>query len=398
MFTHGTPATPIPVIVLAGFLGSGKTTLLNHLLRNRQGIRIGAVVNDFGAIGIDAMTVAGQVDSMVSLGDGCLCCAVDTEDLDGVLDTLARPAAAIDLIIIEASGLAEPQTLIRMLLASKDRRIVYGGLVEVVDAAEFDAVRVRHPELDRHVRVADLVVLNKTDRVGAERHRALLETLTGLAGGTPVVSAAHGRVDPGLLFDRDAARERTAAVRQLSFEDLLADDAQEAGTEGQGAHAHPHDAYDTVAFTCDEPLSPRRLLAFLDERPAGLYRLKGFVHFGGEGRDQRWAVHSVGGFLRFSPGPWPADEPRRTQLVLIGAGIDAAALREGLEECAGPGPGDAGPSGMWGVLRYVDAPQDEGPGALDDDPGAFDAWPEAADGHPGAHPGDGTAADAAARG
>lgn len=68
----------IPVVVLAGFLGSGKTTLLNHLLHRSGGSRIGAVVNDFGAIEIDAMAVAGALgDSTVSLGNGCLCCAVD---------------------------------------------------------------------------------------------------------------------------------------------------------------------------------------------------------------------------------------------------------------------------------------------------------------------------------
>lgn len=118
---------PVPVVVLAGFLGSGKTTLLNHLLRQSRGTRIGAVVNDFGAIEIDAMTVAGQVDSMVSLGDGCLCCAVDTSELDEYLGRLSRPDLRIDVIVIEASGLAEPQELIRMILASDNPDIVYGG-------------------------------------------------------------------------------------------------------------------------------------------------------------------------------------------------------------------------------------------------------------------------------
>ncbi|MEU3719379.1 CobW family GTP-binding protein, partial [Streptomyces californicus] len=103
----------IPVVVLAGFLGSGKTTLLNHLLRNRAGTRIGVVVNDFGAIEIDAMTVSGQVGSTVSLGNGCLCCAVDASELDTFLETLTRPSARLDVIVIEASGLAEPQELVR---------------------------------------------------------------------------------------------------------------------------------------------------------------------------------------------------------------------------------------------------------------------------------------------
>ncbi|GAB3955937.1 CobW family GTP-binding protein [Streptomyces sparsus] len=381
-------ARRIPVVVLAGFLGSGKTTLLNHLLRNRGGVRIGAVVNDFGSIEIDALTVAGQVDSMVSLGDGCLCCAVDTEDLDEVLGTLAQPVAGIDLIVIEASGLAEPETLIRMVLASTDRRILYGGLVEVVDAAEFDAVRARHPELDRHVAAADLVVLNKTDRVDGPRLAGLLETLGRLGRGTPVVTAEHGRVDPELLFDRDAAgeRERASGVRQLSFEDLRieeeADGPAEAGRAdascGPGdEHGHLHDGYRSVEFSCAEPLSPRRFLDFLDARPEGLYRIKGFVHFGADGAARRWTVHAVGGFLRFHPEPWPPGERPETNLVLIGTGLDGDGLRKQLTDCVGPGPDESGPSSMWGVLRYVDGPAAGEYGSGAPDPSDVDQTPEA---------------------
>ena len=110
--------TRIPVIVLAGFLGSGKTTLLNHLLRNRAGNRIGVIVNDFGSIEIDAMTVAGQVGSPVSLGNGCLCCAVDASELDTCLETLTRPAARLDVIVIEASGAPNAADWIHRALAS----------------------------------------------------------------------------------------------------------------------------------------------------------------------------------------------------------------------------------------------------------------------------------------
>ncbi|WP_237319237.1 GTP-binding protein [Streptomyces sp. JJ36] len=339
----------IPVVVLAGFLGSGKTTLLNHLLRRSDGTRIGAVVNDFGSIEIDAMTVAGQVDAMVSLGDGCLCCAVDTSDLDEVLDVLARPAAGMDVIVVEASGLAEPETVIRMILASENPHIRYGGLVEVVDAAEYPETRRRHPELDRHLRAADLVVLNKTDRAGERALAALDGTLRELTPGTPVVRAAYGRVPPELLFDR-ATRERPA-VEQLSFDMLLR--AEECP---EGAHdGHLHAAYESVDFATDAPLAPRPLLDFLDGRPPGLYRLKGFVDFGPLDPAHRYAVHAVGGFLRFTPARRRPDEAGGTRLVLIGSGLDTAALRDGLAACvAGDPAAGADPRALWGVLRHVD--------------------------------------------
>ncbi|MFD7701192.1 CobW family GTP-binding protein [Streptomyces caelestis] len=329
----------IPVIVLAGFLGSGKTTLLNHLLHRSGGSRIGAVVNDFGAIEIDAMAVAGALgDSTVSLGNGCLCCAVDGSELDVYLERLARPSAGIDVIVIEASGLAEPQELVRMVLASEHPGIVYGGLVEVVDAAEFDDTRTRHPEIDRHLGLADLVVVNKVDRVTDDAR--VLALVRSLADRAAVVPATYGRVDPEFLFDCRPGEER---VGQLSFDDLRHDDHS----------GHLHAAYDSVSFVSGRPLDPRRLIRFLDSRPEGLYRIKGYVDFGPYDVGNRYAVHAVGRFLRFYPEPWPAGEERLTQLVLIGSGIDATALGGELEACGSDGAPHADDHGMWGVLRYV---------------------------------------------
>jgi G3E family GTPase len=312
------------VVVLAGFLGSGKTTLLNHLLHRSGGSRIGAIVNDFGAIEIDAMAVAGALgDSTVSLGNGCLCCAVDPGELDHYLDRLLQPSLGIDVIVIEASGLAEPQELVRMVLASDHPRVVYGGLVEVVDAAEFDDTRARHPEIDRHLALADLVVVNKLDRAAdGERVLGLVRSLTDRAA---VVPATYGRIDPEFLFDCRPSEER---IGQLSFDDLHADDA----AEQDGGHAgHLH---------------------------TGLYRIKGYVDFGPYDARNRYAVHAVGRFLRFYPEPWPAAEAHLTQLVLIGAGIDTAGLAKQLDACKNDAP-HADEHGMWGVLRYVQDPEDD---------------------------------------
>ncbi|MFF9061755.1 CobW family GTP-binding protein [Streptomyces sp. NPDC014882] len=341
----------IPVVVLAGFLGSGKTTLLNHLLHRSGGSRIGAIVNDFGSIEIDAMAVAGALgDSTVSLGNGCLCCAVDAGELDGYLERLARPSTGIDVIVIEASGLAEPQELVRMVLASEHPGIVYGGLVEVVDAAEFDETRTRHPEIDRHLALADLVVVNKADRTPDAGR--VLDLVRSLTDRTAVVPATYGRIDPELLFDCRPDEER---VGQLSFDDLHRQEGPD-GPEDHGDHAgHLHTAYDSVSFVSEVPLDPRRLTPFLDSRPEGLYRIKGYVDFGPHDPVNRYAVHAVGRFLRFYPEPWGPAEERRTQLVLIGSGIDAATLAKELRACEDDAP-HADERGMWGVLRYVQDP------------------------------------------
>ncbi|MFJ6694520.1 CobW family GTP-binding protein [Streptomyces sp. NPDC091272] len=379
----------IPVVVLAGFLGSGKTTLLNHLLKRSRGTRIGAIVNDFGAIEIDAMAVAGQLgDSTVSLGNGCLCCAVDASELDVYLGKLAEPGAGMDVIVIEASGLAEPQELVKMLLASENPHVVYGGLVEVVDAAEFGATRQRHPEIVRHLAVADLVVLNKTDRVGQQKRDALRTELTGLGAGS-VICAEYGRIDPEVLFDRRGDDQHRADGWQLSFEDLRAE--AEGGEEEHEGHLHA--TYESVDFVSDVPMDPQRLMRFLDERPEGLYRIKGYVDFGAGDVRNRYAVHAVGRFLRFYPEPWGNGEERLTQLVLIGSGTDSESLRAELRDCVATGPtpdlatappatgdveteaGDPGSEpdtpgdrAMWGVLRYVEQPDEQPDEQSDEQP------------------------------
>ncbi|MET8759253.1 GTP-binding protein [Lentzea sp. NPDC004782] len=300
----------IPVVVLAGFLGSGKTTLLNHLLRTSGGTRIGVVVNDFGRINIDAFAVSAQVDSMVSLSNGCLCCAVDGTELDDMLAKLA--AADLDVIVIEASGLAEPSTLVRMVLQAPG--VTYGGLIYVVDAVEFAAV----PHLERDLALADLVVLNKVDRVDA---------LPSFAVDAPVVPVSYGRIDPALLFE---VRPPDLGPRQLSFDDL----------DDHSSHAHAR--YDSVTFESADPLHPKLFMDFLQARPEGLFRAKGFVQFPGG----TFMLHTVGGYISFTRA---GEAP--TQLVLIGAGISPESLEDWLTACVADGP--VTEQDMLWVLRYA---------------------------------------------
>jgi G3E family GTPase len=150
-----------------------------------------------------------------------------------------------------------------------------------------------------------------------------------------VVLSSFGRVDPALLFD---PRPR-AEFGQLSFEDLLDVDEE---------HDHVH--YDSVEFT-GAAMNPVRLMAFLDARPKGLYRIKGFVRFDVPGHRQRFGLHTVGAFLRFERSAWQG--PRRTELVLIGTGLDVAAIHADLAACVEPDPSSVDPQAMLAVLRYT---------------------------------------------
>ena len=319
----------IPVLVLAGFLGAGKTTLLNHLLAHSADVRIGVIVNDFGSIGIDAMLVGGQADGVVPLGNGCLCCAVGEEGVGPLLEKLAGPSSEVDVIVIEASGIAEPGALVQQVLTAGTARTTFGGLVQIVDAAEFETTRGKHPQVEGHVGLVDLIVLNKADRVDPAK---LCREANGRA---PIVPASHGVVDPGLLFDI-----RVVPGRQLMLAGAVDDHA-----------THLHAAYEAVEFLTERPLDPQRFVDLLDRRPAGTYRVKGFVDFGVAGHRQRFGLHAVGRYLRFDRTSWPRGEPRRTGLEFIGSGVDADALRTALRACERDEPAE--PEDMLAVLRYT---------------------------------------------
>ncbi|CDO09600.1 CobW family GTP-binding protein [Mycolicibacterium cosmeticum] len=309
----------VPVLAVAGHLGAGKTTLLNHLLRNGSGARIGALVNDFGAVNIDAMLVAGQVDAMASLANGCICCVTDDGEVAEMLGKLAAVKPRLDLIVVEASGVAEPPALARTIMAVDDNRFHYAGLVLVVDA-------VAPTGLEHGARVADLIVLNKVSV--AEDLEAVRGTVRALNPVAPVVATDFAKVDPRLLID-PAPRPPRA---QMSFDELLHDEH----------HDHDHPAYQSIEFRCDTALNPRLFMNLLRDRPQGLYRAKGFVDFGPA---HRYLLQLVGGSVRF-------ERTRRagTELVFIGTEIDADALRSALDECVRV-PADE--QGILGVLKFV---------------------------------------------
>ena len=169
------PPTPLPVVVIGGYLGAGKTTLINHLLRHADGARVAVLVNDFGSINIDADLIAGTASSgdastssqVLALSGGCLCCSFG-DDLVGTLTTLQQRCPPPDVVLIELSGVALPTSVVRTA------RLALG--VDVVGTLVLaDAEHIRRQATDRYVgstvqqqlQGADWVLLNKTDLVTA---------------------------------------------------------------------------------------------------------------------------------------------------------------------------------------------------------------------------------------
>lgn len=336
MADRNTPA--IPVIALTGYLGAGKTTLLNHVLR-APGARIGVVINDFGELNVDAGLVTGQIDEPVSIAGGCICCLPDEGGLDEALEKLADPKLALDAIIIEASGVAEPTTISRMIRFSGVERIRHGGVVDVIDAAEhFDTVDTGPAPPPRYG-AASLVVVNKLDRIAqaarADTLRRIEARVRELNPDAHVVGAVAGRVDPRLLYDVNDGGEDG----QMSFRELLLDGAADAHTDH---HDHVHAT--SVTVVGDGAVDPGPLIDLLEQPPPGVYRIKGTVAIG----KRHYLVNVVGTSVHVVTA---AAGSGASHLVAIGTHLDTEDVRARLEEALRRAPGKVAAAGMRRLQR-----------------------------------------------
>lgn len=325
----------IPVIALTGYLGAGKTSLLNHVLR-APGARIGVVINDFGELNVDAGLVTGQVDEPASIAGGCICCLPDDGGLDEALAKLTDPRLNLDVIIVEASGLAEPTAVSRMIRFSGVERVRHGGVVDVIDAVRhFDTVD-RGGVAPARYGAASLVVVNKLDQVPPEDRASVSERIGARIRGSNsdahVVGAVGGRVDPTLLFD-----VAEADSGQLSFRELLLDG--EAAAEAPVRHdEHNHARVGSVTVTGDGCVDPGAVFDLLEDPPLGVYRMKGTIAVSYRERVRRYVVNVVGTSVHVASAPPGA---HANALVAIGTGIDVDRVREGMTAALRPIDGPA---------------------------------------------------------
>ena len=309
----------VPVIALTGYLGAGKTTLLNHVLRS-PGARIGVVINDFGELNVDAGLVTGQVDEPASIAGGCICCLPDEGGLDVALARLADPKLRLDAIIVEASGLADPVAISRIIRFSGVENVRPGGIVDVLDAAtHFDTVD-RDASPPARYGVATLVVVNKLDQIAAGEQAAVLQRIKSRVRDrnphAQVVGATAGRIDPALLYDVSADEE----VGQLTFRELLFDSEPEPDHD----HVHDHVHADSVTVIGDGCVDPGAVIDLLEQPPTGVYRMKGTMAVRYRTSTRVYVVNVVGPSIHIAPAPAHATA---SCLVAIGMGLDVDDVR-----------------------------------------------------------------------
>ncbi len=284
---------PVPILLVAGFLGAGKTTVVNHLLAHAEGRRIAAVVNDFGAINIDAELIAGSSDGVVSLTNGCICCTLEG-DLLRTLATLLRRDPKPDTIVIETSGIADPADIVRNLMDPVIfREAPLETVLCVVDATQ-PLAKLDDALLKSQLRAADIVALSKVDLVDEVARAALRDAVRAARPAAVVVDAINGDVPTALLFPADPNHiPREVSPRRPA-----------------------EDRFETLSWTADRPLSLPKLQQAIARLAPKLARAKGLFETV-EQPGRQMVFQLAGGRATLVPGGALVEGVPKVRMVFI---------------------------------------------------------------------------------
>lgn len=314
-----TDAARIPVHLISGFLGSGKTTLLRRLLDHcvGRGLTPAVMLNEYGEVNIDGELLRGQGFSIREMTNGCICCTIG-----GTLGLALQEVAERkpDVILIEATGLADPVELIDQATKEEVLPLVrLASLIAVLDPVHFDQMAAAlHSGIRQQTELADTVILNKCDLADTAT-RARLETeVRRLNPRAEIICTQYATLGYTRLLDKPG---------QCGPFDRRPG-TQDGSKNGGGVHDHFH----TLTYLCDAPLVRGRFERGMRALPATVWRAKGFVRFADS--DEQWMFQFVAGQLDMEWLDLLPEPPEH--VVFIGKGFDRSALQDMLRECAAP--------------------------------------------------------------
>lgn len=351
----------IPVYLLTGFLGSGKTTVLNQLVKQPELARTLVIINEFGAVSLDHLLVShANEDIVVELGSGCLCCSIRGDLAKTLRDATWRFARQgvrqFDRVIIETTGLADPAPVIHTLLTDRKIFLQYRlqGVVTTIDAVHGAHTLDRHPEAQKQVGVADLLLLTKTDlsQTKPSAKPALLQRLQQINPQARLLTVLDGALSAAELLALDhiepefsstpldqwlnihalTAQKFVAApaINRLALREMVVDSAERSEVD---LNRHD-DRIQAHCFTFDIPFSAARfegwLQLIMQLMGHQLLRVKGIIHL--EDHPGPMVIHGVQHIFHpaaFLPA-WP-DADRQSKLVFITDDIERSTLARTFE-------------------------------------------------------------------